>query len=94
MFSQSTLFEINTNAMLSKYFGESGKLIEATFDHIKTQALEPEHLVCVVIDEIETIAGSREKATSGLECNDGLRVRVLLRKFGPHANSDRLQTNY
>lgn len=76
IFSQSTLVEINANAMLSKYFGESGKLINNTFEKIIEMAQSPYSLVCVVIDEVETIAGSREKATNGMECNDSLRVSL------------------
>ncbi|KAK4561007.1 hypothetical protein LTR86_004962 [Recurvomyces mirabilis] len=73
-FAKSVLIEINTNGMLSKYFGESGKLITNTFDNICSTAVDSRTLVCVVMDEIETIAGRREKATSGGECADGLRA--------------------
>ncbi|KAK3677613.1 hypothetical protein LTR78_002463 [Recurvomyces mirabilis] len=73
-FTKSVLIEINTNGMLSKYFGESGKLITNTFDNICTTAADSRTLVCVVMDEIETIAGRREGATSGGECADGLRA--------------------
>lgn len=66
--------EVNTTAMLSKYFGESGKLITSLFDKIHGMAQSPTTLVCVVIDEIETIAGSREKANAGGECSDGVRA--------------------
>lgn len=77
-FAKPMLVEINANAMLSKYFGESGKLISATFDRICTLAQNPTVLVCVVIDEVETIAGSRSRSTSAGECQDGLRVCVVL----------------
>ncbi|KAF2764477.1 P-loop containing nucleoside triphosphate hydrolase protein [Teratosphaeria nubilosa] len=73
-FTQSTLVEINTNAMLSKYFGESGKLISTTFERVITMAQDKGAFVCVIMDEVETIAGSREKSTSGSECADGLRA--------------------
>ncbi|KAF2166587.1 hypothetical protein M409DRAFT_66601 [Zasmidium cellare ATCC 36951] len=73
-FTQATLVEANTNSMLSKYFGESGKLIGALFDKVQSHAQSPSTLVCVVMDEVETIAGSREKVTSGVECSDGLRA--------------------
>ena len=75
-FAKATLVEINTNSMLSKYFSESGKLIEATFERIFNMAQDRKGLICVVMDEVETIAGSREKSTSGSECHDGLRVRI------------------
>ena len=73
-FPKATLIEINTNAMLSKYFGESGKLIGATFERIYAAAQDPGTLICVVMDEVETIAGSRERSTTGGECNDGMRA--------------------
>jgi pachytene checkpoint protein 2 len=74
VFDRSMLVEINTNAMLSKYFGESGKLINAMFENIHTMSQDRSTLVCVVMDEVETIAGSRTKSTSGTECNDGMRA--------------------
>ena len=74
IFPKATLVEIDTNAMLSKYFGESGKLIGATFGKICDMAQNPGMLVCVVMDEVETIAGSRERSTEGNECGDGLRA--------------------
>ena len=73
-FPKALFVEINTNAMLSKYFGESGKQIGAMFERIYEMSQDHKTLVCVVMDEVETIAGSREKATNGTECSDGLRV--------------------
>jgi hypothetical protein len=74
LFPKATLVEVNANAMLSKYFGESGKLIESTFDQVETIAHDRSKLVVVVIDEVETIASSRQRISSSGECNDGLRV--------------------
>ena len=74
-FPKALFVEINTNAMLSKYFGESGKQIGAMFERIYEMSQDRKTLVCVVMDEVETIAGSREKATNGTECSDGLRVQ-------------------
>ncbi|KAI7492558.1 hypothetical protein KC357_g1209 [Hortaea werneckii] len=74
VFPKATLVEVNTNSMLSKYFGESGKLIGAMFEKVHAMAQDPAALICVIIDEIETIAGSRERSTTGGECNDGLRA--------------------
>jgi len=73
-FPRATLVEINANAMLSKYFGESGKLIESTFDKVQSLAKDHMKLVVVVIDEVETIASSRQRISSSGECSDGLRV--------------------
>ncbi|KAK0334819.1 hypothetical protein LTR91_024996 [Friedmanniomyces endolithicus] len=63
-FPRATLIELNTSSMLSKYFGESGKLISATFERIYAAAQDPGALICVVMDEVETIAGSRERSTA------------------------------
>ncbi|KAK0947492.1 hypothetical protein LTR29_001100 [Friedmanniomyces endolithicus] len=73
-FPRATLIELNTSSMLSKYFGESGKLISATFERIHAAAQDPGTLICVVMDEVETIAGSRERSTASGECNDGMRA--------------------
>lgn len=74
VFERSVLVDINTNAMLSKYFGESGKLIGTTFERIYNMAQDRKMLVCVVMDEVETIAGSRTNSTRGSECGDSLRA--------------------
>ncbi|KAK0275266.1 hypothetical protein LTR35_010913 [Friedmanniomyces endolithicus] len=73
-FPRATLIELNTSSMLSKYFGESGKLISATFERVYAAAQDPGTLICVVMDEVETIAGSRERSTASGECNDGMRA--------------------
>lgn len=94
-FSSATLIEINTNAMLSKYFGESGKLIGATFDHVTTMAQEQDRLICVVMDEIETIAGSRDSSVNGREVRDGLRVSSTLVSLNrQRLILSRLRTNF
>jgi len=46
------------------------------FDEIRSLAEDEETLVCVLIDEVESITGSREHA-QGSECNDALRVTRL-----------------
>jgi len=77
LFPKATLVEVNAGAMLSKYFGESGKLIESTFDQVESMAKDRSKLVVVVVDEVETIASSRQRVSSSGECNDGLRVSGL-----------------
>lgn len=74
VFPHAVLVEVNTNSMLSKYFGESGKLIANLFDKIHSIAQTPTTLVCVIMDEVETIASSREKASNGGECSDSVRA--------------------
>jgi GTPase SAR1 family protein len=73
-FTQARLVEINAHSLLSKWFGESGKQVSKLFAQIHTIAEDPTILVCVLIDEVETLAGSREKAVSGNEVCDALRA--------------------
>ena len=72
-FTQSKLVEISSQSLLSRWFGQSGRLVSKMFDEIRSLAEDEETLVCVLIDEVESITGSRENA-QGSECNDALRV--------------------
>lgn len=74
LFPNSRFLEVNSHTMLSKWFGESSKLVGDLFQHIVTLASVGSSLTVVLIDEVETLAGSREKASSGNECGDVLRV--------------------
>ncbi|WPH03764.1 P-loop containing nucleoside triphosphate hydrolase protein [Acrodontium crateriforme] len=75
IFTSSVLIEVNTNELLSKFFGESSKLIATIFDEIVRAAeTDWERFVCVVIDEVETLASSREAGISSGECKDGMRA--------------------
>ncbi|KAL1588332.1 hypothetical protein WHR41_02782 [Cladosporium halotolerans] len=73
-FSKAVLVQVNANALFSKFFGESGKLIENTFHEVQGLAKDHARLVIVVIDEVETIVSSRQRGTAGNECIDGLRA--------------------
>ena len=93
VFLSGQLVEVNANAMLSKYFGESGKLIESTFAKVRGMAEDDnKKLIVVVIDEVETIAGSRQRASDSGECNDGLRVS-LPSMFVAHTTSPYQRTS-
>lgn len=72
-FTRGKLIELSTHALLSKWFGESGKLVSKTFDDIVSVALEEDeaNLVCVLIDEVETLTGNR---SSQGEVGDALRA--------------------
>ncbi|KAK3079108.1 hypothetical protein LTS18_005724, partial [Coniosporium uncinatum] len=73
-FTHGKLVEVNSQTMLSKWFGESGKLVGKMFEQINAMADDEDTLVCVLIDEVETLTGSREKAASGNEVGDALRA--------------------
>lgn len=72
-FTRGKLLEISSHALLSKWFGESGKLVGKTFDDILSIALEEDetNLVCVLIDEVESL--TRDRASQG-EVGDALRA--------------------
>ncbi|KAK4986386.1 hypothetical protein LTR50_005364 [Elasticomyces elasticus] len=73
-YTSGKLVEINSHALLSKWFSESGKLVGKMFEDIQTMANEETTFICVLIDEVESIAGSREKSVRGSDCSDGLRA--------------------
>jgi len=73
-YTSACLAEINANALHSKYFGESGKAIAKAFDEVYKLAENGTALVFVLIDEIETIAGSREHAHASNEVGDAIRA--------------------
>ncbi|THX97352.1 AAA-domain-containing protein [Aureobasidium pullulans] len=73
-FRSGKLFEINTQDLLSKFYSESGKLVSDMFDKILRIAQDEKELVCVLIDEIEGIAASRQASTRNGECADTVRA--------------------
>ncbi|THV69518.1 AAA-domain-containing protein [Aureobasidium pullulans] len=73
-FRSGKLFEINTQDLLSKFYSESGKLVSDMFDKILRIAQDEKELVCVLIDEIESIAASRQASTKNGECADTVRA--------------------
>lgn len=71
------LLEIKSHSLFSKWFSESGKLIARLFDRIRELVEdEPDALFCVLIDEVESLAGSRTASTkkSGSEPSDAIRA--------------------
>lgn len=73
-FRGGRLFEINTQDLLSKFYSESGKLVSEMFDKVLQMAQDDKKLVCVLIDEIESIASSRQVSTQNGECTDTVRA--------------------
>lgn len=67
------LIEINSHSLFSKWFSESGKLVMKLFTKVKEIIEQPKSLVCVLIDEVESIAYARE-SMSGQEPKDAMRV--------------------
>lgn len=77
-YSRTGLIQIRTAALLSKFYGESAKQVDKIFATIATMCEEDEQqFVCVMIDEVESIASSRESSMHG-EAQDSLRATNAL----------------
>lgn len=59
-FSRTTHIQLNPATIFTRYYGESAQRMESVFHDIQQLCTEDrKHLICVHIDEVETIAGSR-----------------------------------
>lgn len=67
------LIEINSHSLFSKWFSESGKLVARLFGKIGELVADRNILVCVLIDEVESLAYARN-AMSSNEPRDAMRV--------------------
>ena len=73
-FSHGILLEVNTHSLFSKWFAESGKMVKKLFDQIHIMASDPNALVFVLIDEVESIATARQSSLNGSDPSDAIRV--------------------
>lgn len=71
--------EVNAHSLFSRWFSESGKLVAKLFDAIKEKLEEPDALVFVLVDEVESLAAARGAAAGSGEPSDAIRaVNALL----------------
>ncbi|CAM9370228.1 unnamed protein product [Laminaria digitata] len=73
-YSSGQLLEINAHSLFSKWFSESGKLVQRLFEHILDLADDEDSLVCVLVDEVESLTAARSAAMGGNEPSDAVRV--------------------
>ncbi|XP_060522110.1 pachytene checkpoint protein 2 homolog [Cylas formicarius] len=73
-FSSGLLIEINSHSLFSKWFSESGKLVNNMFSKIREICENEKMLVCLLIDEVESLAHARDQCVSGTEPSDSIRV--------------------
>ncbi|KAI9032270.1 pachytene checkpoint protein 2 [Hyaloraphidium curvatum] len=71
-YAYGKLVEINSHSLFSKWFSESGKLVQKLFQSITELLDDEESFVCVLIDEVESLAAARK--ASGSEPSDAIRV--------------------
>ncbi|CCW68652.1 unnamed protein product [Phytomonas sp. Hart1] len=68
------LIEVNAHSLFSRWFSESGKQVMRLFSQIFHLASDDRGLVCVLIDEVESLAAARQSAMKGNEPSDSIRV--------------------
>ena len=74
-FLRAKLIELNTHSILSKFFGESGRIVATFFRNIESQLeAEPDIFIFLLIDEIESLVSARDRNLSGNEPQDAMRV--------------------
>ncbi|KAG9284286.1 hypothetical protein G9A89_002096 [Geosiphon pyriformis] len=73
-YAHSKLLEINSHSLFSKWFSESGKLVQKLFQQINDMVDEEDCFVCILIDEVESLTAARKSSLSGTEPSDALRV--------------------
>lgn len=73
-YSHGKLVEINSHSLFSKWFSESGKLVQKLFASVTEMAEDPHGFVVILIDEVESLTAARSSAMSGSEPSDALRV--------------------
>ncbi|UZJ54704.1 hypothetical protein CBS101457_004024 [Exobasidium rhododendri] len=68
------LVEINSHSLFSKWFSESGKLVQKLFTMVTEMVEEEETLIVILIDEVESLTTARSSSLSGSEPGDAVRV--------------------
>ena len=67
---------LNSSQLFSRFFSESAKSVQKVFQCIRELAQQPGNFVCVLIDEVETLAMSRRQSAGAgsSEPTDSIRV--------------------
>uniref|UniRef100_A0A1I8B615 AAA domain-containing protein n=1 Tax=Meloidogyne hapla TaxID=6305 RepID=A0A1I8B615_MELHA len=74
IFNQTLFVEVNSHSLFSKWFSESGKLIQKLFSKIEELAERTDRLIFVLIDEVESLTIGRETAFAGNDPTDSIRA--------------------
>ena len=61
-----TLVEVNAHSLFSRWFSESGKLVGKLFAKVGELLEDPDALVCLLIDEVESLSASRSASANGV----------------------------
>eukprot|EP00762_Andalucia_godoyi_P001826 ANDGO_06108.mRNA.1 Pachytene checkpoint protein 2 homolog len=75
----ASLVEVQAHGLFSRFFSESGKLVQKLFKRIGDLLEDKDMLVCVLIDEVESLAAARSSSIKNGEPSDAVRaVNALL----------------
>lgn len=80
----AALLEVDATALFSKWLGSSARAVTRLFARVASLAVDEGALVCVVVDEVESLAGSRARggadgAAASSDPGDAMRaVNALL----------------
>ena len=78
-FPRSCLLEIHSHSLFSKWFSTSGKLVSALFTMVRDMVEDdPTTLVFVLVDEVESLAGTRGGGANGDPADATRAVNALL----------------
>ncbi|KAF8338971.1 thyroid receptor-interacting protein 13 [Cantharellus anzutake] len=78
-YSHAKLVEVNAHSLFSRWFSESGKLVQKLFQGITEMVDDEDTFVVVLIDEVESLTSARASAVAGNEPSDAIRsVNALL----------------
>lgn len=73
-YTHGKIVEINSHSLFSKWFSESGKLVQRLFEMVSELVDDEDGFVVVLIDEIESLTKARASVAAGVEPSDSLRV--------------------
>lgn len=82
---EAIMIELSCSRIFSRWFGESAKNLEKIFQDVElilTSASNKDKFVCLLMDEVETLASCRSSLMNKNETTDGIRVvNTLLTKL-------------
>ena len=73
-YSQGILLEVNTHSLFSKWFSESGKMVQKLFEKLNSLSNETDTIIFLLIDEVESLATARQSSMNGSDPSDAIRV--------------------
>lgn len=59
---------------MSKWFSESARLVSQMFQSIFEYLEDQQHLVCLLVDEVESLTAVRKSVAAACEPSDAIRV--------------------